>query len=764
MHPSKIIQWNCRGFKINFNEISLLIHKFNPVAFCLQETHLKQSDNVTLKHYSLYNCYDPNEDRAKGGSSICIRNNIMHSEIKLATNLQATAVRISLHKTITLCSIYIPPQYKLELQELNNLITQLPSPYIIMGDFNGHNPLWGSDKLTDKGKKLEDFANQNNLCILNDGSNTYLHPGNGSYTSIDISLTDPTLACDLSWTVHDDLCGSDHFPILIEDITPSNNNQNQNWKLSKADWNLFNKLCNETIKEDTLINIDDPISKFSNTLLEISEKCIPKTSTNPKKIKKPWFNDDCKEAIKSRKKAEKRFNLYPLNTNLDNYRKLKAKARRTFNTSRRNSWRNFVSKLNSHTTINKVWNAIKKIKGKNTNKRFNHLKVSNTLITDVTDISNTIANSISKTSSTEHMPAKFIDVKNREERKDINFTSDNLETYNKLFSIDELKRSLSKSHDTAVGPDEIHYQILKHLPQNSLKCLLSIFNHIWKSGNFPKSWKEAIIIPIPKPGKDHSDPSNYRPIALTSCICKTMERMINDRLVWFLESQNLLADIQCGFRSQRSTLDHLVKLESFIRDAFINKEHAVSIFFDLEKAYDTTWRYGILRDLHNMGLRGNLPIFVSNFLTERQFKVRLGSTYSNLYNQENGVPQGSILSVTLFSIKINSLAQVLKNDIEGCLFVDDFGISYRSKNMASIERQLQLCLNKIQNWADNNGFKFSKSKTMGIHFCQKRKHHNDPDLKLNGTPIKIVKEFKFLGVIFDSKLSFVPHNQMCQGT
>jgi hypothetical protein len=126
-----------------------------------------------------------------------------------------------------------------------------------MGDFNGHNPLWGSDKLTDKGKKLEDFANQNNLCILNDGLNTYLHPGNGTCTSIDISLTDPTLACDLSWTVHDDLCGSDHFPILIEDVILSNNNQNQNWKLSKADWHLFEMLCNETIQEDTLINANN---------------------------------------------------------------------------------------------------------------------------------------------------------------------------------------------------------------------------------------------------------------------------------------------------------------------------------------------------------------------------------------------------------------------------------------------------------------------------------------------------------------------------
>jgi potassium voltage-gated channel Eag-related subfamily H protein 8 len=268
---------------------------------------------------------------------------------------------------------------------------------------------------------------------------------------------------------------------------------------------------------------------------------------------------------------------------------------------------------------------------------------------------------------------------------------------------------LSESHDTATGPDEIRYQILKHLPESSLKCFLSIFNKIWQSGNFPKSWKETTIIAILKPGKCNSDPSNYRPIPITSCVCKT----INDRLVWFLESQSLLADIQCGFRSQRSTctLDHLVKLQSFICDAFINNEHAVSIFFNFKKAYDTTWRYGILRDLHGMGLRGNLPMFVSNFLTERQFKVRLGSAYSNLYDQENGVPHGSILLVTLFSIKINSLAQVLKNDIESCLLVhvDDFGISYMycSKNMASIERQLQFCLNKIQDWADNNGFKFS---------------------------------------------------------
>ena len=93
---------------------------------------------------------------------------------------------------------------------------------------------------------------------------------------------------------------------------------------------------------------------------------------------------------------------------------------------------------------------------------------------------------------------------------------------------------------------------------------------------------------MPKPGKDSSDPNNYRPIALTSCLCKTMERMVNNRLMWVLELLGLLASEQCGFRKNGSTADHLVRFDSYIRNAFAKKEHVLAIFVDLEKAYDTT--------------------------------------------------------------------------------------------------------------------------------------------------------------------------------
>ena len=225
----------------------------------------------------------------------------------------------------------------------------------------------------------------------------------------------------------------------------------------------------------------------------------------------------------------------------------------------------------------------------------------------------------------------------------------------------ELKQALKKSNNSATGPDDVHYNLLTHLPESVLSVLLKVYNSIWESETYPPSWREAVVVPIAKAGKDPKNPTNYRPIALTSCLCKTMERMVNARLMWCLESEGHLSDVQCGFRKNRSTVDHLVRFESFVREAFIKKEHVVAIFFDLEKAYDTTWKHGILRDLHELGFRGRLPCFISNFLSDRLFQVKIGSTLSDFHVQENGVPQGSILSPVLFNIKINIVTAVLKD-------------------------------------------------------------------------------------------------------
>ena len=156
-----------------------------------------------------------------------------------------------------------------------------------------------------------------------------------------------------------------------------------------------------------------------------------------------------------------------------------------------------------------------------------------------------------------------------------------------------------------------------------------------------------------------------------------------------------LWEAQSGFWRNQGTND---QLEIYICNGLIKNHHVVSIFFDLKKAYDTTWKYGILKDLHKTGIKGNVTAFIKNFLSCRTFTVWHGNKSSDIYKQETGIPQGSILSVALFILKINSIKESIHTGIKKFLYVDDFAITHSSPNMSTLERQMQNWLNKIKKW------------------------------------------------------------------
>lgn len=299
--------------------------------------------------------------------------------------------------------------------------------------------------------------------------------------------------------------------------------------------------------------------------------------------------------------------------------------------------------------------------------------------------------------------------------------------------------------------------MLAHLSEPAVEALLGLFNKVWVTGNIPEAWKKAIIIPFLKPGKPPTSPSSYRPIALTSCLAKTFESVLNIRLTFVLEVRELLDIHQCGFKKACSTTDHLVRFENTVREAFIHKQHCLAVFFDLEKAYDTTWRFGILKDLAELGIRGRMLNCLKDFLSNRSFHVRLGSTLSKNFIQENGVPQGCILSTTLFVVKMNSISKIIPRSIMYSVYVDDLQIACTSSNISTCERQVQLTINKLATWADRNGFRFSPQKTVAILFSLKRGLQTDPTLHLNETELPVQNEHKYLGITFDKKLTFVPH-------
>ena len=243
-----------------------------------------------------------------------------------------------------------------------------------------------------------------------------------------------------------------------------------------------------------------------------------------------------------------KFKKEPLASNL-NFILLRAKARKTIKEAKKISWQNYVSKLNSSTKTNTLQKMISKISGKNQSTPLKQLIKNNTQVKRTF-----LANYSSTNSYTE-----FHQYKDKKEKQKPNLKSGNPESYNELFSLTELKEATPKSHNTAVSPDEIHKEFHRQLPSKSLEYLLTTFNDIWKNSKLPELWKLATVIAIPKLGKNHLYVSNYRLIALTSFLCKIMERMVSKRLVWFIESNNLFTNFQCGFRSRRSTMNHVVR-------------------------------------------------------------------------------------------------------------------------------------------------------------------------------------------------------------
>ena len=172
---NSIIQWNCRGLRANFTDFRLLCDNYNPIVCCLQETMLTKDDFIIRGFNCIHLTSRGIGDRACGGVSVLSRDGIPSSECTLNTSLPAKAVTISTSKTITICSLYLPPSEKLNIVLLSRLIDQLPAPFVICGDFNGHSMTWGCDKNNSRGDRIDDFITDNNICLLNDGSYTYLH-------------------------------------------------------------------------------------------------------------------------------------------------------------------------------------------------------------------------------------------------------------------------------------------------------------------------------------------------------------------------------------------------------------------------------------------------------------------------------------------------------------------------------------------------------------------------------------------------------------
>ena len=212
----KILQWNPNGFFSKLDEIKLLLNKYCPIAICLQETNFINNKVGSLKNYTTYYKNRIDAGRASGGVAIYVNSNYHSEEIIINTNLEVVAVKVSIKNPLTICNVYLPNSHDFEPPDIQNIINQLPSPYILLGDFNSHNPLWGCSTIDQRGTKIEQILYSNNdLNILNSGQATRVCANTGHFSAIDLSFSSSTITPYIDWDVLPELSSSDHFPILI---------------------------------------------------------------------------------------------------------------------------------------------------------------------------------------------------------------------------------------------------------------------------------------------------------------------------------------------------------------------------------------------------------------------------------------------------------------------------------------------------------------------------------------------------------------------
>uniref|UniRef100_A0A0B7BRX1 Reverse transcriptase domain-containing protein n=2 Tax=Arion vulgaris TaxID=1028688 RepID=A0A0B7BRX1_9EUPU len=308
----------------------------------------------------------------------------------------------------------------------------------------------------------------------------------------------------------------------------------------------------------------------------------------------------------------------------------------------------------------------------------------------------------------------------------------------------------------APGPDKIKNEMLCHMGKKARLILLFAINRTWREAKIPAAWRTANITPILKKGKPVDDPLSYRPISLTSCLGKLAERMVNNRLYWWLEKTQSLDNTQAGFRRGCRTEDQLFRLVQNTIDGFQNEKHTTAVFIDLQQAYDRVWRKGLLMKMLNMGIHGKMLQWIQTFLQNRTIGTSFSGTMSSKRTLEEGLPQGSALSCTLFLIFINDLPSLLNT--QKALFADDLVIWTSEKYPVLTRAKLNRTLAIISTYCNLWKLKVNEQKTVYTTFSRSPKTTQRTfRLTMNGALLKKEENPTYLGVKLDKQLRMTEH-------
>ena len=317
-----------------------------------------------------------------------------------------------------------------------------------------------------------------------------------------------------------------------------------------------------------------------------------------------------------------------------------------------------------------------------------------------------------------------------------------------------VKKSLKELNPhKSCGPDGIHAKILFELAEVIAPALTALYNQSLTQRRVPKDWKSANITPIFKKGSKNKA-GNYRPISLTSIVCRIMESFIKNAILKHLLENNLLSPRQHGFISGRSTitqlLDYLNKCAKATAEGYVTDV----IYLDFMKAFDTVPHQRLLIKLKSYGIDGIIKEWIVSYLYQRTQVVVVNGVESVVADVLSGIPQGTVLGPLLFVIYINDLLDSISSD--GLMFADDTKI-FRIITSKEDALDLQADIDSLEEWSNKWLLRFHPDKCHILSIGKFENIKHTERYKICGKEIEHVFEEKDLGIVFDHELTFNDH-------
>ncbi|XP_062703499.1 uncharacterized protein LOC134285957 [Aedes albopictus] len=661
-----------------------------------------------------------------GGVGVYVQMKYNYQQISVTVQsdqIQIVAVKV-LRLDVVIVGVYVAPSVPSNVfeAELNSIIAQLErfNRIIIAGDFNCHHYSWGNNYCDRKGTILMDAINASNLIVMNDGSKTFIPIDTTKQaTAIDLTICSAGLYSQTDWkTIPKSVGRSEHLLIEASLITSDKDPRpifvnHQRIAKEVASWNA-----------DDIQSLDD----FKNKV----KQCVDSNKKVSRHTPKAWWSDRVEVAWKEKMEAVKRFRNCSTIENAIEVKKCSATFTRLKNEGIKKQIEELAESVDPQTSSKILWSKIARISGKR-NKR----RVNNPIQED------------------ERLGEEFLDVHVGQNDVDIEvpISYGPVCRYN-LMDADKWSKILaSKNSKSAPSGDMITYGMLKQIKPEVRDVIIEHINRMFVSGTLTYHLKEIKIVAIPKPGRDQSTVQGKRPIALIPTITKITNTAVLEKIQNHLQERCILPELSFGFRRNVSTstcLNYVVNaIKQNKRAGFIT---AVT-FIDLTNAYNAVKTDTLEETMQELLFPSEVIIWVTSFLKNRKIAMKVGEkTLTRIVS--NGLPQGDVMSPSLFNVYTTKLHTIYDEDTILVQFADDFALIVRAKSIEALNQKMQIHLTNFTSKAKDLNLEINPNKTKIILFHGGTQPLN---IKVDNTVIEKVNSHRYLGLYIDRFLGFGGH-------